>query len=110
MGTDQYGSGYNSGYGADYIGLPFLFRNGGVSDNGSKEAHDSYNVYVNKDFVGNKVLVSQVEKIDDVSKYLLNQGFYDFKAKLEGNQYMISSEGSGTNDMKHTLEVYLNNR
>jgi hypothetical protein len=23
---------------------------------------------------------------------------------------MISSEGSGTNDMKHTLEVYLNNR
>jgi hypothetical protein len=110
MGTDQYGSGYNSGYGADYVGYPLIFRNMGNFEDVSKEAHDSYSVYVNKDYVGSKVLVSQVEKIDDVRKYLINEGFSDFSTRLEGKEYFIGVDGGEALDIKNTMNVYLNNR
>lgn len=95
-----------------FYGFPFLTNNllDREQNNGTKIGHDSYRVYVNKDYVGDKVLVAQNEKIDDVEKYLKNIGFTNFSTKLDGNSYMINSEGSETGDMISTLNVYLRNR
>lgn len=110
MGTEQLGAGNNAGYGSDYLGLPFLFTNGMLGKDAPKEAHDSYNVYVNRDYIGSKALVSQVENIEDVSKYLHNQGFDNFTTNLEGNQYVVNADGRDAHDIKQTLNVYLNNK
>lgn len=96
----------------NFYGLPFLTNNlvDREQNNGSKIVHDSYKVFVNNDYVGDKVLVAQNEKIEDVEKYLRNTGFDNFSTKLTGNNYSISSEGTETADMKTTLSVYLHNR
>ncbi|WP_377887313.1 hypothetical protein [Alkalihalobacillus sp. R86527] len=54
-----------------------------------KNEHDSYNVYVNDNYIGNKILFSQKENIQDVSDYLNNKGFYNFQAEVEGDHYRL---------------------
>jgi hypothetical protein len=96
----------------DYIGFPFFFSvaRSGEEQSVSKLAHDSYQVYVNNHYVGNKVLIAQNEKIEDVEKYLKNTGFENFSTKIEGNQYKINSQGTESEDLRDTLSVYLHNR
>ena len=100
------------GYDNDYLGLPVIYSLDSNNFNNSQGRllHDSYRVYVNDDFLGNKQLITQGEKIEDVDSYLKNQGFHDFKANLSGNEYKISVEGIQTKDVKDTLAMYLNNR
>lgn len=76
----------------------------------SKIAHDSYRVFVNNDYVGNKILLAQNEKIEDLEKYLKNNGFKNFSTKLIGNQYIIDSAEDESYDMKNTLNIYLQTR
>lgn len=95
-----------------FFGFPFLTNNllDREQNNGTKTPHDTYRVYVNKEYVGNKVLIAQSEKIEDVEKYLKNKGFDNFSTSLEGNDYAITSEGTEAADMKSTLDVYLHIR
>lgn len=95
-----------------FFGFPFFLNNlaDREQNNGSKMIHDAYRVYVNNDYVGDKVLVAQNEKVEDVEKYLKNAGFDNFTARLVGNEYIIDSPGNETADMKTTLAVYFNNR
>ena len=101
-------NGSQNGYQNDYLSIPF-FISGNINNNTRLE-EDSYRVYVNNDYVGSKVLYSQIEKIEDLNKYLKSQGFNDFNAKLEGNEYSIHSERTEAKHMKETLQVHLHNR
>lgn len=94
--------------GSSFPSIPF-FLLGNVHDD-SKLEEDSYRVYVNNDYVGSKVLYSQIEKIEDLNKYLQNQGFNDFNTKLDGNHYSIHAEETEAKHMKETLQVHLHNR
>jgi hypothetical protein len=96
----------------EFLGLPLLFGlvNGNDEHDNNKLGHDSYNVYVNDDYIGSKTLVSSVEKIDDVSNYLKKQGCDDFSSRLIGNQYSIHCNTRDSKNIKDTLQVYLNNR
>lgn len=91
----------------------------GANTNGDfnlKMPHDRYEVYVNGDFVGHKVLLTQSESIDDVAKYLQRNGYKQFSATLDGDHYNIetnSSQDDDTHDaeqMKNRLGVYLDLR
>lgn len=88
----------------------FSYFNGGLVNNYQRNSleHDSYHVYVNDDFVGDKVLIGQNEGVSDVTSYLINQGFQNFSANLDGNHFNIYSDEA--NKLKRTLSVYLNNR
>lgn len=75
-----------------------------------KLTHDTYNVFVNNDYVGNKVLVAQGEKVEDINGYLKTQGFRNFDSKLKGNSYSISCNADDSKHMKDALNVYLHIR
>ena len=106
--VNGFGNDFGNDFGNGLFGIP-LFISGNIGNNAKLE-EDSYRVYVNNDFVGSKVLYTQVEKIEDINKYLQNQGFNDFNTKLDGNRYSIRSEGTEAKHMKDTLQVYLHNR
>lgn len=87
---------------------PLLINaNRDVFSQNSKMAHDMYNVYVNKDYVGKKVLVAQGEKVEDINSFLKVQGFDEFKSRLEGNSYEIDCDTDESKHMKEALQVYL---
>ncbi|WP_218059059.1 hypothetical protein [Orenia metallireducens] len=78
---------------------------------GQKLYHDRYHVYVNNDFVGNKILLTENDSISDVENYLRGVGFENFKADLEGDHYLIQSENQiDSAEMKNFLGIYLNIR
>lgn len=72
------------------------------------DEHNSYNVYVNDDYIGNKILFSHQEKIEDISDYLNNKGFYNFHAEVEGDHYHLQmSELDQGELVKDELHSYL---
>jgi len=84
------------------------YQNGEMLDNGQKLYHDRYHVYVNDEFVGDKVLLTENNRISDLEGYLRDAGFKDFKATLEGGHYLISSENRlDSVEMKNHLASYL---
>ena len=103
-----FGNDIGNGGGNGFLGIPFILSRNGHDSTNLEE--DSYRVYLNNDYVGSKVLYSQIEKIEDLSRYLQNQGFNDFNTKLDGNHYSIHAEGLDAKHMKETLQVHLHNR
>jgi hypothetical protein len=98
----------NSGSGGTGGFLPFIQ---GVSNNVNpvKLNEDSYDVYVNNNFVGQKSLKNQGEQLSDIDDFLKHQGINEFSSSLNGDQYRIETEGQ-TDDITNALEVYFNNR
>lgn len=92
--------------------LPFgIFRPDGDNNN-IKNSSDSYHVYVNGDYVGDKELITQGEEGTSViHDYLQSRGFQDFGVKLEGDRIDVESEEPHqSDDMKRHLAVYLSIR
>ncbi|WP_163191680.1 hypothetical protein [Clostridium thermarum] len=87
--------------------VPFFVGLDYEDDYSSKLSHDTYNVYVNDDYVGKKVLVAQGEKVEDINGFLNTQGFRNYKTSLKGNSYNISCSPDESRHMKDTLNVYL---
>ncbi|HBM81948.1 MAG: hypothetical protein QME45_08250 [Clostridiales bacterium] len=80
-------------------------------DIGLKMPQDELNVYVNGDFVGKKTLVAQGDGgVNSVKDYLKENGFYDFKYKVIGDNIYIGSAGDNSRDIKNHLRVYLSIR
>ncbi len=76
-----------------------------------KMAHDSYAVKVNGELVGDKVLVTQSDSVDDVSHFLQSRGFHDFGVHVIGGECDIRvTDEDVAEDVKRHLEVYLNTR
>jgi hypothetical protein len=98
------------------MGYPFVFNNAG-DDANLKLPHDRYDVYVNGDFVGHKVLLTQSDKIEDVASYLKRNGFGHFDSSLDGDHYNIEvhdyedgkPDGNAAR-IKRQLDVYLSIR
>jgi hypothetical protein len=84
---------------------PFLMGLSTAEEN-IKNAHDSYDVYVNEDFVGKKVLAAQTEEIDDVMNFLEKQGFTNLHSRLDGDHYIIEANEDNER-LKETLSTYL---
>ncbi|MFA6939430.1 MAG: hypothetical protein WCQ54_00390 [Clostridiaceae bacterium] len=73
--------------------------------------HDSYDVYVNDDFVGRKVLYAESEDISTISDYLSSNGYGDFTYTEDGNKFIIEDfDEEEADKMKNQLETYLNIR
>ncbi|MDP4088760.1 MAG: hypothetical protein Q8930_05755 [Bacillota bacterium] len=91
--------------------VPFFFNgdNDAYSDS-SKIAHDMYNVYVNKDYVGKKVVVAQGERVEDINSFLKVQGFDNLDSELVGNSYKINCSPNESKRVKDALSVYLSIR
>ncbi|KAA5807206.1 hypothetical protein [Thermoanaerobacterium thermosaccharolyticum] len=80
-------------------------------DTALKKSQDTMNVYVNGDFIGDKVLIAQGDGgLNAVKNYLLNKGFSDFKYKVDGNNIIINAGDDICDEIKDHLKVYLNIR
>jgi len=70
--------------------------------------HDSYEVYVNGDYVGNKSLITQGEEISDIDKHLQLEGFKTFDEEVLGNHVDINTKDlDEAKRIKQNLNVYL---
>lgn len=76
-------------------------------DDGEKLYYDSYDVYVNNEYVGRKTLVAQNESVKDIDNHLKLEGFRNFNSDINGNQVLISSGSEEAADIKRNLSVYL---
>jgi hypothetical protein len=84
---------------------------GGIGELDMKLNHDRYDVYVNGEYVGNKVLLTQSEDITDVNDFLKTQGFKHFEGRLDGDHYDLHVEDEqNLNEMKEALQIYLQMR
>ncbi|MFC0560959.1 hypothetical protein [Halalkalibacter alkalisediminis] len=72
-----------------------------------KETHDTYDIYVNNEFVGKKILLTQSENVNDVIGFLKKQGIQDVTATVNGDHYVIQSDD--LEHVKQVLERYLQN-
>ncbi|KRQ87135.1 hypothetical protein ABG79_00933 [Caloramator mitchellensis] len=89
--------------------LVFPFRDIGLSN--TKIEHDNYEVYVDGEFIGEKVLITQNEKPEDITAYLTKEGYKDFQFQVEGNKIFINTINRELSEgMRSHLEVYLNIR
>ncbi|MDD2502975.1 MAG: hypothetical protein PHP79_01005 [Clostridia bacterium] len=81
-------------------------------DDNLKNSIDSYRVYVNGDYVGNKELLTQGEEGSSaVHDYLQSRGFNDFGVRTDGGRIDVKSdEPQQTDDIKRHLAVYLSIR
>jgi len=73
-----------------------------------KIPNDTYEVFVNGNYVGNKILFENEESgINSVKYYLEAQGFSDFTYKIKGKYIYIESNDKISQDMIDYLKVYL---
>ncbi|NLM12827.1 MAG: hypothetical protein GX209_03655 [Epulopiscium sp.] len=84
------------------IGVPL--SNSAMND--VKMSSDVYEVFVNHDKVGEKVLLTQAEKPEDIHELLKDYGFYDFKLNVVGNSIEIETNEQ-PQKMKEILSSYL---
>lgn len=77
--------------------------------NNDKLNEDTYEVYVNEDFVGHKTLKSVGENLSDVDDFLRIQGIHHFSTSLDGDHYLIKSSDD-VEKVKNALSVYFHNR
>ncbi|GFR35365.1 hypothetical protein [Thermobrachium celere] len=76
-----------------------------------KQEHDSYRVFVNGDYVGDKVLISEAEDVKDVERFLHDRGFTNISSQIEGNMYnIIVTDEEAAEEIKRNVDVYLKNR
>ncbi len=99
----------NSGSGSGGGFFPPYLINNRNDDNQVKLNEDQYDVYVNENFVGQKSLKNQGEKLSDIDDFLNQQGINDFSASLDGDHYKIQTEELDF-EITDALKVYFNNR
>lgn len=99
-------------FGSGNTGAPWPFAGIGDADGSGdlKSRHDTYDVYVNDDFVGRKVLLNPSDKVDDVASFLHSRGVQDFSYEVSGDHFVIGTEDERADNVKRQLEVYLNIR
>lgn len=83
----------------------------GFDDDGGqmKLSEDAYEVFVNGDKVGNKIMLTQTDNPEDLEDYLKDQGFKDFKAEIVGGHIHIEANEE-SHKMKEILSSYLDIR
>ncbi|GGE28903.1 hypothetical protein GCM10011391_04330 [Pullulanibacillus camelliae] len=78
------------------------------AEDDTKLMHDRYEVYVNDDYIGNKTLIAQNEQIEDLNRFLNEQGLYEFSSDFEGDHVSIVSD-TQADRIKEALHIHLQN-
>ena len=87
-----------------------IIASDGMDDNYNlKISSESYEVFVNNDKVGNKILLTQTDNPEDLNDFLKNNGFKDYKLNMSGNRIVIESN-ERPQQMKEILSTYLSTR
>ena len=87
--------------------LPFVSNN----NESLKNNHDYYDIYVNEEFVGKKMLLTEKEDISDVNDFLEKQGYNNISTQLDGDHYVIrANDEEEARRLKETLSIYLHIR
>ncbi len=73
-----------------------------------KNAHDAYDIYVNDEFIGKKLVLTQSEEVGDVVDFLKVQGVQNVSTNLDGDHYVIKTEDAQR--VKDIIAAYLKNR
>ena len=95
-----------SNYGYNPYFPNFVLRPDDTAD--VKEESDYYHVYVNGDYVGDKLSVAQGDGGPDAVKdYLKSRGFDNFEVQYDGDRIVINSAGAEAESIKKHLSVYL---
>ncbi|MDQ0337482.1 hypothetical protein J2S00_000252 [Caldalkalibacillus uzonensis] len=90
------------------FGFPFPFGQYNPDDEQIKQPYDSYDIYVNKDFVGRKMLLNPNDDLSLIDDHLRENGFQHFTTELDGDHYYINVENDAeAMKMKENLNVYL---
>ncbi|MFA9556433.1 hypothetical protein ACERII_03865 [Evansella sp. AB-rgal1] len=94
------------------FGLPIYFLAGReYYDNGSKMNEDSYDVYVNNDYMGKHTLFAQNEDVTAITDFLHEQGFHNMSLEVKGDHIVVHSESEeDVQQMEKALRVFLQNR
>lgn len=91
--------------------FPLFFTLKNSLDDNLKTYYDTYDVFVNGDYIGHKVLAAENEKPSDINSHLEQHGFYNFKDDIEGNQISIEIEDNDeAKRIKRDLKIFLNTR
>lgn len=89
----------------------FIGVSGDQHEQEDKLYHDSYEVFVNGDYVGNKILLTQVERLSDVDQHLKANNFNNFKVETIGNRVDIKTDDlSEARRIKQNLNIHFNTR
>lgn len=75
-------------------------------DNNLKLAQDTYEVFVNGDKVGNKVLLTQADDTNDLNSYLKDNEFQNYEYKIVNGHIEIETDDD-SHKMKEILSSYL---
>ncbi|MFC0272409.1 hypothetical protein ACFFIX_13290 [Metabacillus herbersteinensis] len=75
----------------------------------TKQSTDRYDVYVNQDYVGQKLILTSQEEVHDIDDFLENEGFKNFESTLDGDHYYVKAT-QNERAVADTLKVYLQNR
>ncbi|OIJ13859.1 hypothetical protein BKP35_08770 [Anaerobacillus arseniciselenatis] len=73
-----------------------------------KNPHDTYDVYVNEEHIGKKILLTQADEIEDVGDFLKAQGIENVSTNLNGDHYVIKTDEAQR--VKNIIDAYLKNR
>jgi hypothetical protein len=77
--------------------------------NHSTNSSDRYDVYVNQDFIGQKLLLTAQESVHDIDDFLKSEGYRNFQSYADGDHYYIRAV-ENEQDVANVLKVYLQNR
>jgi|GEM_PF-1362426 len=87
---------------------PLFFAENETEMEQLKMSHETYEVFVNDDFVGHKVLLNMNEEVEDIHSFLKSRGFFDYSAEKTGNEFRLSTDDTYQAElMKENLSVYL---
>ncbi|GAE30613.1 hypothetical protein [Halalkalibacter hemicellulosilyticus] len=99
-------------YSSDSRGTIFfpIFGRFNASPQSIKNSHDTYDVYLEEDYIGKKELLTENDTIEDVLKFIESQGISDVEAHLKGDHYIIEAHTKDLERVKAVIETYLQNR
>lgn len=94
------------------FGIPvFFFTRGGGLAEVVKLNEDSYEVFVEEQYIGEKTLYAQNEDFHDIGDFLERQGFKNLEIELKGDHIIVhANDHDEKARMRQALEVYLKNR
>ncbi|MBO9129103.1 hypothetical protein [Bacillus sp. 165] len=79
--------------------------------NDSKQSYEAYDVFVDQEYVGQKMMANEYEHIADIEDFLRGRGFVNFSTAMEGDHYEIHVHDDGERQaIKDNLNMYFHNR
>ncbi|WP_062047039.1 hypothetical protein [Bacillus sp. JCM 19034] len=92
------------------IFFPIIGRFNFGDNESIKNAHDTYDVYVDEEFIGQKQLLTENDDINDVLDFVEKQGINHVQAHLKGDHYIIEANKEDLEKVKRAISTYLENR